>query len=93
MFKILGDKFPYSIVEEEAVKIRVELKSAKHPLRFHDPLFQLNLLRNGSRDEIIHWLCWNDPNGCYSDAEAKAEGIPKLTLGEAKEIMQNQITQ
>lgn len=93
MFEILGNELPYSIAEEVAANIRVELESAIQPLRFHDPLFQLNLLRNGSRDEIIRWLCWNDPNGCYSDDDSKSEGLPILSLGQAQGIMQNQIRQ
>jgi hypothetical protein len=32
-----------------------------------------------SRDSIIRWLTWNDPNGCYRDDDCVYEGLPLLT--------------
>jgi len=48
-------------------------------------------LDNMTRYEMINWLCWNDPNGCYADDECDAEGIPRLTVEIAKEIIVDQI--
>ena len=38
------------------------------------------------RGSLIRWLCWNDPNGTYTDCACAAEGIELLTLEEALEI-------
>jgi len=48
-------------------------------------------LDNMTRDEMIQWLCWNDPNGCYTDEECDAEDIPRLTVHMAKIIITVQI--
>ena len=53
--------------------------------------FQRVLLRSDDRDAIIAWLCWNDPNGCYTDEDSEAEGLPRLTLNSAKRTMARQI--
>lgn len=39
----------------------------KLPLEFHDPDYQQELLRKGTREQLIAWLRWNDPNGIYTD--------------------------
>jgi len=39
-----------------------------------------------NRESLIHWLCWNDPNGTYTDDACTTEGIDQLTLKEALEI-------
>lgn len=43
-----------------------------------------------TREQAIEWLCWNDPNGIYTDEQSKAEGLPPITLREAKVIIKNQ---
>jgi hypothetical protein len=34
---------------------------------------------DSSREDLIAWLCANDRNGCYSDADCTAERIPVIT--------------
>ncbi|MCE9555406.1 MAG: hypothetical protein K8T91_18810 [Planctomycetes bacterium] len=63
----------------------------KRPLKYQLIYFQWQLLRDGSRDEIIEWLCWNDPNGCYTDKDSSAEGYPPLTRERAQAIMRRQV--
>ena len=46
--------------------------------------FMRRLLANGTREQIIDWLCWNDRNGCYSDSDAELEGLGHLTLETAR---------
>jgi hypothetical protein len=45
------------------------------------------LLKDGSREELICWLVWNDPNGVYTDADSNAEGYYPLSLQQARETM------
>jgi hypothetical protein len=33
-----------------------------------------------SRESLINWLVWNDPNGCYTDTDSINEDLPILTL-------------
>lgn len=44
-----------------------------------------------SREEIIDWLSWNDPNGVYHDEQSIAELGRPVTKPEAEEIMLRQI--
>ena len=57
----------------------------------HDSFVQLDILENGTRNDVINWLCWNDRNGCYRDDDAIAEGYDPLTLEEARDIMRRWI--
>ena len=57
----------------------------------HDPFMQLDILESGSRDDIIDWLVWNDSNGVYIDSDCDAEGMPRLTLETAREVMRQSI--
>ena len=57
----------------------------------HDSFVQLDILDNGSRDDIIDWLVWNDSNGVYIDSDCDAEGMPRLTLETAREVMRQSI--
>lgn len=36
--------------------------------------------QEAARQNLINWLVWNDPNGCYTDADCDLEGLPRLTL-------------
>ena len=54
---------------------------------FLEPAVQQWLLHNGTREEIIAWLKWNDGNGVYTDEESASEGYPPLTLATAREAM------
>jgi hypothetical protein len=91
LFRILGDQRPYEIGAEVASMLLAESRGMKPPLHFHDPAFQEQLLSTGSRDELIAWLCWNVPNGVYSDQDSGAEDRPPLTLPEARQLMREQI--
>lgn len=51
----------------------------------------VNLINSLSRDEIIDWLCWNDPNGIYDDELSQNELGNILTYKEGREIMIRQI--
>ena len=53
--------------------------------------FHYYLLKQGTREQIIEWLIWNDSDGCFSDEDALAEGLAPLTYEEAREIFINQI--
>jgi len=57
----------------------------------YDPFVQLDILENGTRNDVINWLCWNDRNGCYRDDDAIAEGYDPLTLEQARDIMRRWI--
>lgn len=35
-----------------------------------------------TRDALIAWLTWNDPNGIYTDSDGEAEGYPPMTRTE-----------
>jgi hypothetical protein len=63
----------------------------KPPLEFHDPQFQQALLRTGTRDQLIAWLRWNDPHGCYTDRGLSLEDRSTLTLDEARALLRIQI--
>jgi len=39
-----------------------------------------------NRLELIQWLTTNDPNGVYSDADSKREGMTPLTKKEGLKI-------
>lgn len=49
----------------------------------HDAKHIHDMLVKGSREELIGWLCWNDRNGIYSDADSDAEGLARLDLKQA----------
>jgi hypothetical protein len=46
-----------------------------------------------TRDELIEWLCWNDRNGVYRDAESIQEFGNTVNKEEAIEIITRQITE
>jgi len=55
---------------------------------------QLNeFLKHTSREEIIDWLKWSDPNGIYTDQESIREFGSMMTKEEGVEIMKRQIDQ
>lgn len=63
----------------------------KHPVINHDPAHQQRLLADGARQDLIAWLCWNDPNGVYRDEDSDAEGMLPITLSEARAVMARQL--
>lgn len=50
-------------------------------------------LKCWTRLELIEWLCWNDRNGVYRDADSLQEFGNSLTKDEAIEIICKQINQ
>ncbi len=44
-------------------------------------------LATWSRKDLIEWLCWNDRNGIYSDADSMSEFGNILSKGEAIAIV------
>lgn len=52
-----------------------------------------NELKNWSREDLIEWLSWNDPNGIYRDEESFAELGSIMTYEEAVEMMVKQAQQ
>jgi len=58
---------------------------------YYDSFVQLDILENGTRNDVINWLCWNDPNGVYTDEDSELDGYSPMTLEEARDIMRGQI--
>ncbi|WP_121812982.1 hypothetical protein [Mucilaginibacter kameinonensis] len=53
---------------------------------------KLLLLVNGmSREDIIEWLAWNDPNGIYHDEQSLKEFGNKMSRSEGLEILLRQV--
>jgi hypothetical protein len=50
----------------------------------------LQLVNALSREDIIEWLMWNDPNGIYSDEQSLKELGNIITREEGLEIMLRQ---
>lgn len=85
---------PYEIGLAEFQRVIPELGMEgimKGPIIYQDPAFQRELIRTGTREQIIDWLCWNDPNGTYTDGDCATEGIAITTLERAKECIRHQI--
>ena len=49
------------------------------------------LINSLSREDMIEWLSWNDPNGIYSDERSLKELGNVMSRDEAVEIMLRQI--
>jgi hypothetical protein len=47
--------------------------------------------QTATRDQLIAWLVWNDPNGCYRDDDAEEEGFDVLTRETALDIVLRQL--
>ena len=43
--------------------------------------------RAWSRESLIAWLSWNDPNGAYFDEDARRDGYDPLTKPEAADLV------
>jgi hypothetical protein len=44
-----------------------------------------------TRKDLIQWLSRNDSNGIYTDKDSLNEGLPILTIKEARQLVINQI--
>jgi len=49
------------------------------------------LLNSLTREDIIEWLIWNDPNGTYDDEQSLKELGNIMSIEEGIEIMHRQI--
>jgi len=58
---------------------------------YYDPAIQAKIMTRGNVALVIDWLEWNDPDGCYRDADRDAEGFPPLTLSAAIDAMASQL--
>ena len=79
--------------------MRTNIEAAR---KLQDPYYKLMELRGGelelklnswSRNELINWLSWNDPNGVYEDEDSLREFDNILGKPEAIEIITRQITE
>jgi len=61
------------------------------PAENQAPRVQERILIEGTREQIIAWLVWNDPNGIYTDEDSAAEGYAVLTRVRAAQIMREQL--
>ncbi|HEX3147297.1 MAG TPA: hypothetical protein VHR66_04395 [Gemmataceae bacterium] len=64
----------------------------KEPAIYHERDFQLTLLNHGTREQIIQWLVWNDPNGTYTDRDSGTDDMNAITLEVARIVMRDQIS-
>jgi len=53
--------------------------------------YQRAILEAADRDAIIAWLCWNDPNGAYTDEDCEDEGLRPMPVDLAQSIMHRQL--
>jgi hypothetical protein len=58
---------------------------------FSSPETQRRILLEGTREQIIDWLRWNDPNGVWTDSDSAARGWVPMTLEQARGAMRNAI--
>ena len=49
------------------------------------------LVNKMSREDLIEWLSWNDPNGIYHDAQSLKELGSIMSLEEGQEILLRQV--
>jgi len=49
------------------------------------------LIYFGTRKQLIHWHEWNDSDGCYSDADCRAEGIEPIPTIILIQLLQDQV--
>lgn len=59
------------------------------PKDFRVPTTQRDILLNGTREDLIQWLLWNDRNGVWSDEDSTAEGWQPISLEQARACMWN----
>ena len=57
------------------------------PVELHD------FLKLSTREEIIDWLQWNDPNGVYLDSLSVAEYGTVVSKEEGIEVIKRQIAE
>lgn len=50
-----------------------------------------DLLANGTRQQLIDYCVWNDPNGVWTDEQAALEGYEPATVADLRAVIQNWI--
>ena len=45
------------------------------------------LLADSSREDVIRWLVWCDPNGLWTDEDVKAAGVRPMTAQECWDMV------
>lgn len=81
---------PYENVFRRREKIATSIYYKLMELRGDALQLKLN---SWSRNELITWLKWNDPNGVYRDEDSLREFDNILGKPEAMEIITRQITE
>ncbi|WP_143961206.1 hypothetical protein [Litoribacter populi] len=74
----------------------MEQTSQLKPYRFYIDLpkdILVDEVNKLSREELIEWLSWNDPNGIYRDEDSFDELGNVMSLKEGREIMIRQISE
>ena len=88
---------PYEVGFSEMQKVEPRLgadfteMSMEDPAIYPDRGFQRELIRNGTRDQIIQWLSWFDPNGTFSPDRFQGAEADRLTLDQARDIMKQTV--
>lgn len=49
------------------------------------------LVNKMSREDLVEWLSWNDPNGIYNDEQSLKELGNIISLEEGREILLRQV--
>lgn len=77
----------------EYTKEKLIAKNQNYRYKFMTEEELRNELKNWSREDLIEWLSWNDPNGIYRDEESLAEFGSIMTYKEGVEMMVKQAPQ
>lgn len=75
------------------IKEELIAKNPNYQYKFMPEVDLRNELKTWSRQDLINWLSWNDPNGIYRDEESLAELGCVMTYDEGFEIMVRQTKQ
>ncbi len=73
-------------------KKQIIQKHHNYNIIFHSEEKLRELLPTWSRESIIDWLMWNDPNGNYSDEDSLREFDNILSKEDAIDLMIGQLT-
>ena len=91
LFQILGFELPYEIGAQVTSDLLCRSRGWRPPLEFHDPQYLQSLLRDGTLEQLIACLRWDDPQGFDSDHASQRDSRSPLTLDAARSLLQNQI--
>ncbi len=77
----------------EYTKEELIAKNPNYQYKFMAEVELRNELKTWSKQDLINWLSWNDPNGIYRDEESLAELGSIMTYKQGVEIMIRQTKQ